>query len=298
VVVGGGSPICASKGAALEVTNEVADVRSFEGRNQFKRPPLPVICLPTTAGSGSDVVEGFPVVDRLKRRHFAISGDRAAPVASILDPVLLKTCPRRPMVYAEIDALSHALEALWGKRSTILSDALAYEAIRLIMTNVKDATFTDNLNARTNQHLGSSLGMIAASHSGLGMVHAFAGLIFSAGGPHGYKCGLFLPLAMEFNLPVCQEKFATMATILGETSQGRTNGELAGLFIRRVKQLLIDLDFPRQFKADGLSKEQIPAIIEEIKGNTPLFIENNLRRMTDEDVVYILGRSLEGWNLD
>lgn len=297
VVVGGGSPICAAKGSALEAANNVEDVRAFEGLNQYEVPPLPVICLPTTAGSGSDVSTGFPVLDYENQRHFGIGGEHISPPVTILDPFLLNTCPHWPMVYAGIDALSHAVEALWGIRSTTFTDALAYEAIRLIMTNLKEATFTDNIGAKINQQLGSTISMVAGDNGGLGIVHALAGVVFNAKGPHGYKCGIFLPHAMEFNMPVCEEKFARMATILGEPPHGKTTSELAGLFLRRVKQLLIALDFPRKFESANLSREKIPELIKEVRRNSPPFLESNLRKVTDEDIARICETSLRSWDL-
>ena len=284
VVVGGGSPICAAKGAALESTNDADDVRAFEGSNRYKVPPMPVICLPTTAGSGSDLSDGFPIVDYERRRHFGIRGDDICPPVSILDPVLLNTCPKQPMMFAGIDALSHAMDALWSNGSTPLTDALAYEAIYLIINNLAEATLSDNLLAKTNQHLGSTLAMLACSGAGLSILHAFAGVVFSAKGSHGYKCGLVLPHAMEFNLPLCEAKFSRLATMLGESPSDKNNHDLAGLFITRVKRLLSDLDFPKKFEGDGLAKIDISQIIKEIRGNSPPFADSNIRRVTDDDL--------------
>ena len=287
VVVGGGSPICAAKGAAVESTNEVEDVRVFEGSNKYKEPPLPVICIPTTAGSGSDLSDGFPIVDYERRRHFGIRGDNIAPPVSILDPLLLNTCPKNPMIFAGIDALSHALDALWSTGSTPLTDALAYEAIYLIINNLVEATLSDNVAAKTNQHLGSTLAMLACGGSGLAIIHAFAGVVFSAKGPHGYKCGRVLPLALEFNLPLCEVKFARMATMLGEMPANKTNRDLAILFVDRVKQLLCDLDFPGKLDEDNSTKPHIPDIIKEIRENKPPFADSNIRRLTDRDLAKI-----------
>ncbi len=298
IVVGGGSPICAAKGAALEVSNKVENIRPLFDRNRLKTPPLPVICLPTTAGSGSDVVEGFPVVDHERRLHLGIGGDGIGPRVSILDPELLRTIPRWPMLFAEVDALSHALDALCSRQATVVSDALAYEAIRIIMNNIKEATFTDSLTARMNQHIGSTLGMLAGSNAGLAVIHAFGGLIFTAKGPHGYKCGLTIPIAMDFNLPVCEEKFSMMATILGEATTGKTRAELAQAFIRRVKQLLIELEFPRKFRPEDASREMLPEIMEEMKhGDCARFLENNLRTVNEEDLQHIIEALLKGWEL-
>ena len=89
VVVGGGSARCAAKGAALEATNDVQSIRELEGLNQYKVPPLPVVCLPTTAGSGTDVSWGFPIVDEVRGREFSIAGEHIQPPVSLLDPYFL-----------------------------------------------------------------------------------------------------------------------------------------------------------------------------------------------------------------
>jgi alcohol dehydrogenase len=298
VVVGGGSPICAAKGAALEATNKVSDVRALGGWNKAAVPPLPVICLPTTAGSGSDVSYAFPVVDLENRRHFGISGDHVSPRASILDPLLLKTCPRLPMIFAGVDALIHALEAVWSSKGTPLTDALAFEAVRLVMTNLREATFTDNLEAKLNQQIGCTLAMVAGENAVLGMVHSFGGVSFSLKGSHGYKCGVFLPHAIEFNMPVCEQKFAQLAVMLGEQTQDKTVPELARLFLRRVKLFLIDLDFPRKLGSENLSREQIMEFIKEASAANPFFMKNNLRKVTDEDIARLCRASLQDWDLD
>ncbi len=298
VVVGGGSPICAAKGAALEVTNNVKDIRALEGWNKAKVPPLPIVCLPTTAGSGSDVSPGFPVLDYEYQREFGIGGEYVSPRVSILDPLLLKTCPRWPMTFGGIDALTHAVEALWSTRSTPLTDTLAFGAIKIIMTNLKEATLTDDIEAKLNQQLGCTLAMVAGENAGLGIIHGLGGVCFSLKGPHGYKCGIFLPHAIEFNMLVCQQKFAEMAIILGEKSQYKTISELASLFLRRVKLLLIDLDFPRKFEPANLSREQIPEVIKEARRFSPPFLEYNLRKVTDEDIAGMCEASLEDWELE
>ncbi len=298
VVVGGGSPICAGKGAALEVTNKVKTVRELEGWNKAKVPPLPIICLPTTAGSGSDVSPGFPVLDYEYQRHFGIGGELVPPHVSILDPLLLTTCPRWPMAFAGIDALSHAVEALWSNRSTLLTDALAYEAIKLVMTNLREAVFSDNMEAKLNQQLGCTLAMVAGENAGLGALHVIGGVCFNLKGPHGYKCGVLLPPIMEFNLPVCEDKFARMAVMLGELLHNKTTAGLARLFLRQVKQLLADLDFPRKFDQANLTPKQIPEVVKEARRFSPPFFDNNLRKVTDEDIAHICEATLKGWELD
>lgn len=298
VVVGGGSSMCAAKGGALEATNELKTIREAEGINKYRVPPLPVICVPTTAGSGTDVSWGFPIVDHENQREFSIAGDHIQPPVSILDPLLLKTCPPRQMIYAGLDALSHAVEALWGMRATFFTDALAYEAIRVIMNNLKEAVFTDSIEAKGNQHLASVIANFAGGNASMGIVHGIAVSYGNLRGPHGFKCGVLLPYGIEFNMPVCKEKFAKMATILGETPYDKTTFELAGLFLRRIKKLLIDLDLPKKFGPENLSAEKIPDLIREVRKHVPPFLETNIRKVTDEDVMHLCKKSLIGWELD
>ena len=298
VVVGGGSPMCAAKGAALEATNDVESIRQLEGLNKYKVPPLPVICLPTTAGSGTDVSWGFPIVDREQGREFSIAGEHIQPPVSILDPLLLRTCPRWPMIYAGLDALSHAVEALWGIRATALTDALAYEAIRLIMGNLKKAVLTDDIEAKSNQLLASTIANFAGGNASMGIVHGIAVSIGNLKGSHGFKCGMLLPLGIEFNMPVCEDKFARVATLLGEIPQNQSVPELARSFLKRIKKLLVDLDFPRRFGPENLDREKIPSLIREVRQHVPPFLETNRRHVTDEDVANICMAALRGWDTD
>jgi len=296
VAVGGGSSLCAAKGAALEAANDVESIRELEGVNQYKVPPLPLICLPTTAGAGTDVSWGVPIVDPENGREFSIAGDTLQPPVSILDPMLLRTCPPWPMICAGLDALSHAVEALWGMQATFLTDALAYEAIRVIMGNLKRAALTDDMEAKSKQHLASAIANFAGGNAGMGIVHGIAVSIGNLKGPHGYKCGMLLPFGVEFNMPVCEEKFARIATILGESSRGKTTAGLARLFLHRIKQLLIDLDFPRRFKPEDLAEDRIPDLIKEVRQHIPPFLDINLRKVMDEDITRICKASLEGWD--
>jgi alcohol dehydrogenase class IV len=298
IVIGGGSPICAAKGAALEATNAVENVRTLAGWNKASIPPLPLICLPTTAGSGSDVSHSFPVFDPEHKGHFGIGGELVSPRVSILDPLLLVTCPHRPMIFGGIDALSHAVEALWGAQSTPYTDALAYESIYLIMTNLREATYTSNLEAKLNQQIGCTMAMNVGDNSKLGIIHGITGAYINLTGPHGYKCGVLLPHAIEFNMPVCENKFAKMAVMLGEIGHHKTTAELAHLFLRRVKQLLLDIGFPRKFDPSNLSQDRIPALLQEVRAHPLSFIDFNLRKVTDEDLIRIFEASVRDWSVE
>lgn len=297
VVVGGGSAICAAKGGAMEATNpHVKSIIELAGRNKYGTPPLPLICLPTTAGSGSDVSAGFPIVDETHQFEVGFSGDHLQPPVSILDPNMLRTCPTKPMIYAGLDALSHAVEALWGINASSLTDTLAYEAIRLIMNNLRAAALTDDMNAKSAQHLAASMANYACGNASLGIVHGLAISVGTIHAPHGLKCAMLLPFGIEFNMPVCEGKFARLAVILGENFCGSTPHELAETFLARVKQLYLDIDFPTAFTPEQLRPENIPDLINEVRRYTPSFLETNLRHVTDADLERIAWAATVGWD--
>lgn len=290
IVVGGGSPICAARGIGLELANG-EKVSKYEGVNRYARPPVPTICLPTTAGSGADVAAGFVVHDEAQAKIYAPRGDDLQPSVSILDPLLLRTCPRKQMVYSGLDALAHALDALWTKTGTPITDALACEAIRLILANLRKAALTDDLEAKGLQHLASTMASIACSNGGLGIVHGMT-MYYGFKAPHGYQAGVLLPYGMEFNLPACEDKLARMALAIGEDSD-RSRRDLAELAVRRVKELYIDLDFPRRFTEGEFPVEELPAMARVAMGN--FFVQNTVRKASEEDVRRLYEVSLRGW---
>lgn len=297
VAVGGGSPICAAKGGAMEAANpHIQSILELAGHNQYRNPPLPVICLPTTAGSGSDVSAAFPIVDETHSYELAVTGDHVQPPVSILDANLLKTCPTRPMIYAGLDALSHAVEALWGPHATPLTDALASEAILLIMANLRAAVLTDDMEAKSSQHLAAAMANFACGNAGLGIVHGIASSISHIRAPHGLKCGMLLPFAIAFNMTVCEDKFARLAALSGEGAHGGARRALAEKFLHRIKALYRDLGFPTRFTPEQFKTEHVPALVKEIRRYSPAFLQSNRRRVTDEDIERIALGAAEGWD--
>ncbi|MFC2056002.1 iron-containing alcohol dehydrogenase [Chloroflexota bacterium] len=296
VIVGGGSPLCAGRGIALKATNN-GKISDYEGVNKYKSPPLPAICLPTTAGSGSDVSPAFMFHDASQRAGGGVvTGNNLAPPVSILDPLLLQTCPRGQMIISGLDALSHAVEALMTERGTLLTDAIACESIRLIMGNLKEAALTKNLKAKSIQHLASSMANIACGNTGLAIGHGMAS-VHEVKLPHGYKVGVLLPYAMEFNLPACEHKLAQMAITLGEPTCGVSISDLAKSALKLLKKLYIDLDLPRKFEPAEFPVDKIPELSKGVMGKLKL-VENNVRQFTESDVMHLYEASLKGWQLD
>ncbi len=295
IAVGGGSPMCAGKGIAIEATNGVS-VREMEGRNRYKVPPLPVICIPTTAGSGAEVSTNIAIHDAESERIYGVGGDEIQPAVALLDPLLLRTCPSRQMIYSGLDALSHCLETLWTTKANYLSNSLAYEAIRLIMTNLPRAALSDDVDAKSTQLMASTMANLSLQASSLGIVHAMT-MDYHLKLPHGLSNGLLLPYAMQYNMPVCEDRFAQMALVLGERADGCSNADLAKAALRRLKELYVVLGVPRRFEAKDLPHTRIPAMAEQAATN-PFFARDNLRRVSVEDATQLFEASLVGWELE
>jgi len=293
IAVGGGSPICAAKGVALVATNG-GEIIQYEGPDRYSSPPLPVVAIPTTAGSGSDVSRWFVLHSKNEQRTFVVGGDACFPRASILDPLLLATLPKWQFIVSGVDALTHAVEALWTENANPLTDAIAFESIALIMGNLPRAALTGDMEAKSRVHLAASMANIACGNAGLGIVHAMT-LNYAIRLPHGLQNGILLPYAMEYNLPACVAKLARMAVVIGEQTSGLTDPELAARAIYRVKRLFVELGFPAKFQESDVRRELIPAMAR--YSAEQVHAKLNIRRTDENEIASLFHRSLEGWTL-
>ncbi len=294
VVLGGGSPVCAAKGIALLATNG-GSITDYEGEDKYKHPPLPVIAIPTTAGAGSEVSPAFIINDVSRDYKFTISGPDCYPDVAVLDPLLLKNIPFWPAVNAGLDALTHAMEACWTNFSTPLTDCIALGAISMIMENLAPMVLTGDLEAKNQQHLAATMANIACGNSKLGLVHALCQPLANYHLAHGYANGLLLPYVMEFNLPVCEKKLASMAIAMGEDKTTYTQGELARKAIWRVKNLYLEIDFPRKLDEKQISSKEIPELVK--RAMTRPMVKFNIRKSTEKDLTLIYEKAFQGWEL-
>jgi alcohol dehydrogenase class IV len=294
VVVGGGSPVCAAKGIALLATNG-GSITDYEGVGKYKNPPLPVIAIPTTAGAGSEVSAMFVITDEARKYKMSIGGPACYPTVAILDAMLLRDIPYWPAVYAGIDALTHAMEALWTKFPTPLTDCIALQAIALTMENLEPMAMTGDLEAKNKQLLASSMANIACGNAKLALVHAMSQPLSSYDLAHGYVNGLMLPFVMEFNLPACEDKFAAMAVAMGEDKTKYTQRELAEKAIWRVKKLFLRLGFPNKINEKEVDPKNIPEMVKGVM-TRPQW-QYNIRRSNEADLTLLYEKAFKGWTL-
>jgi alcohol dehydrogenase class IV len=213
VIVGGGSALCAGKAAAMRLRNPGPLLR-YAGRDRLPALPAPSIAVPTTAGSGSEVSEVVVLHDPNIAGHVAIRGRGCGPSVALLDGELLATLPRRPMILAALDALSHCYEALWANGATSFTDALALAAAASIRSSLP-AALDGDAEARQALIEASASANLACGNSGLAVVHALS----SASAvrlPHGYQNGVLLPHAVELNRATVSEPAAAEMAHLPE----------------------------------------------------------------------------------
>jgi alcohol dehydrogenase class IV len=212
LVVGGGSALCAGKAAAIRLRNP-GPLWAYEGRGRLPAPPAAVVAVPTTAGSGSEVSNVVVLHDPGHDQQLVIFGRGYEPRVALLDGELLRSLPARPMIAAALDALSHACEALWARRSTRFTDALALAAARALRRALPAALGGD-VDAMQQLVEASAMANLACGHSGLGLVHALTASP-DVHLPHGYQNGVLLPHVAAFNAAVVSPEAAAEMGALG-----------------------------------------------------------------------------------
>ncbi len=215
--LGGGSALDAAKAIALLATNP-GRIEDYEGRERYTAAPLPVVAVPTTCGTGSEVTWVAVITHTGRRFKMSIKGPLMYPAVALVDPDLLLSLPAPLVASTGLDALTHAIEALTSRPATPISDVLALEAVRLIFRHLP-AAYHDmrrEAGAREGLMLGSLMAGLAFGNSDVGAVHCLAESIGSLyDTPHGVANAVFLPLVMEFNLPAASEKYALAAAAVG-----------------------------------------------------------------------------------
>jgi alcohol dehydrogenase len=290
--LGGGSTLDIAKATAAVLGNQTP-LDQMWGVGNIPKPALPMILLPTTAGTGSEVTPNCILTDvkpdggHMKK---GIVSPHILARTAIVDPVLTATAPPAVTAAAGMDALTHAIETYVSRNAQPITTPLALEAIHLIGKYLRRAVANGgDLEARRHMANASMLAGLAFANGFLGAVHAIA---MAMGGQfnvaHGIANALMLPYVMEFNEMAVTEKFARIAAALGEPIQGLSEREAARRAALAVHQLVTDVGLPHVLADVKISEDRIAALAEESFGNQRL-LKNNPRSATLQD----LGRILE-----
>jgi alcohol dehydrogenase len=288
VAIGGGSPIDCAKAIAVLATHD-GRIRDFEDEAKVTGSVLPLVAIPTTAGTGSEVTFSSVITDTEQKIKFSIHHTKIAPRIALLDPEMTVTMPPALTAATGMDALTHAIEGFTAKGSESLADAAALYAIELISTHLKTAVFDGrNMEARAGMLLGSVLAGISFSHSDVAAVHCIAEAL---GGKydtaHGVCNAVVLPEVMEYNMEYCLDQYARIAAAMGIISDSSRAG--ARRAVDAVRKLTLDVKLP-DFGSLGVITEDV----DELAYNSSINGSNgsNPRPMSKDDYLAVIERMM------
>jgi alcohol dehydrogenase class IV len=284
LAVGGGSVIDTAKAVNLLVC-QGGSLLDYEGAGLITHPLLPLIAIPTTAGSGSEVSIGAVIRDEARGLKLELNSRFMAPDVAILDPELTLTMPPGLTAATGLDALTHAVESYLSTNAQPLGDALALAAVRMIAANLRQAVWQgDDLEARANMLLASNMAGIAMNNALLGIVHAMAHPCSGHYGvAHGLVNAILLPYGMEFNLPVAASRLAGIAAALGVDTHGLDTDRAARAGIACVRPLAHDCCLPDRLSQSGVPHSGLAQLAADALGDGMLY--TNPRLPSEEDIL-------------
>ena len=281
IAMGGGSVLDTAKAAASLAVNPGDVVKYLRGQLQIKLPGIPLIAVPTTAGSGSEVTPYASITDSHKMSKISLSHDYLYPKYALLDPSLTLSLTRRQTAISGMDALCHAIEGYWSNRSTPATDSHALAAAKLLLSALPNAYRNpDDINPYRLAMEGSMLAGLTISHARTTAVHAVSypmTVYFHI--PHGLACSMLLPSFIRYNSGAMkQEKEMNLLTCLGFNSMHQ--------FAEAVEYLQEELDLPVRLGDLGLSRTHIATIVD--NGFRPDRMNNNPRKITSDELAALI----------
>ena len=287
VSIGGGSAIDCGKGIAVKLTND-GEFADYMGVDKIPNPSVPLIAIPTTAGTGSECSKVTVITDTENNVKMMLSSPCLLAQVALIDPLLSLTTPPHLTSAVGIDALTHAIEAYISKQAQPITDALALESIRLISGSLRQAWANgENIEARTDMMVGASIAGIAFSNSSVALVHGMSrpiGAYFHI--HHGLSNAVLLLDVMAFSVVGAPARFADIARAMGEPIDGLSPMGQADAAIAAVGRLINDIQMPRLGEI-GIKRDKFEAVIEQmakdaIASGSPA---NNPRRATPEEII-------------
>jgi alcohol dehydrogenase len=287
VGIGGGSALDSAKSIAVMLENE-GHIRDYAGQNLVPNPGVPMIGLPTTAGTGSEVTIWSVISEKEEKVKYGVGSPYMTATIAMCDPELTLTLPPHITASTGIDALAHALESYVNKTTQPISEALSIRAMELIAKSLRTAVVAgENLEARSDMLLASLSAALAFNPTRLGLAHA---LVMPIGAnykiPHSVGVAILLPEVMRYNLIGNLEKFVKIARIFGENTEGLSLRDAAELSVKAIHQLSEDVGIPDGLANYGVEEERLHELAEAgiATGNVPV----NPRQPTVEDLVEIM----------
>lgn len=291
VGVGGGSPIDAAKAIGLLEANG-GDIRDYFGADKVKKPLPPLIAIPTTCGTGSEVTQYTVITDTEKKFKMGIGSPHNIPKVAIVDPTLLAKLPSRMVASTGMDALCHAIESYTSQVAQPVSDALNLQAMRMIGQHLRPAVANGNLGDVSGMAMASMLAGMGFSNTRTTLVHAMSQPVTGrAGTPHGIANAILLPYVLEFNLIGNPEKHADIADALGEDTEGLSLMEAARLAVDAVRELASDVGIPTSLREVGVTDAMLEPLADDTMKAT-IGVGLNARRPTREEVLTLYKQAM------
>ena len=287
VGIGGGSALDSAKSIAVMLENE-GHIRDYAGQNLVPNPGVPMIGLPTTAGTGSEVTIWSVISEKEEKVKYGVGSPYMTATIAMCDPELTLTLPPHITASTGVDALAHALESYVNKTTQPISEALSIRAMELVAKSLRTAVVAgENLQARSDMLAASLAAALAFNPTRLGLAHA---LVMPLGAnykiPHSVGVAILLPEVMHYNLIGNLQKFAKIAHIFGEDTEGLSLRDAAELSVKAIRQLSEDVGIPDGLARYGVEEERLHDIAEDgiATGNVPV----NPRTPTVEDLIGIM----------
>lgn len=287
VAVGGGSTIDLAKAVAAMVTNpqgpSVVDFLEGVGRGlQILVPPIPLIAVPTTAGTGTEATKNAVISSYKPPFKKSLRSDRMVPKAVVVDPELTVSVPADVTAHTGMDAITQLIESYISRKAAPIPQALCLEGLRLaapaIVKACRDGT---NRWARESMAHAALLSGMALANSGLGLAHGVAAALgVHCLQPHGLACAVMLPAALRFNHSACREQYAGLANLLWPQSYASREAA-AEAFVERISELCQSVGIPQRLRELGVLREQIPLLVPASHGNS---LSGNPRDISDDEL--------------
>ena len=293
IAIGGGSSMDTAKAVGIITNNpEFADVVSLEGVAPTKKKSVPIIALPTTAGTAAEVTINYVITDEVNHKKMVCVDPNDIPCMAIVDAELMYSLPRSLTASTGLDALTHAIEGLITKGAWEMSDMFEIKAIEMINKYLETAVNEpQNPEARNGMAVAQYIAGMAFSNVGLGVVHGMAhplGAIFDI--PHGVANALLLPIVMEYNAPAALDKYVDIAKAMNVWKSDMTREEAADAAVKAVKELAVRVGIPQHLSELGVKESDLERLADAAMADvcTP----GNPRDCTREEVLELYRKAL------
>lgn len=287
IAIGGGSVIDTAKAIGIIMTNsEYSDVVSLDGVVNTKNKALPIIALPTTAGTAAEVTINYVITDEVRVKKMVCVDPHDIPIVAIIDPDLMQSMPKSLAAATGMDALTHAMEGYITKAAWLIPDIFHINAMALIYKNLAKAVNLKDNYAIEQVGYGQYIAGMGFSNVGLGIAHSMAhslGAFFDT--PHGVANALLLPHVLRFNGKVCPDLFVNMGNALGLDMRGLNGMDAVDKVVDAVKELSISVGIPQTLQEIGIPESALEKLAHQAIGD--VCTSGNPRKVTEKDILQL-----------